>query len=109
MPLYPGTASTTPATPVGAMGLMVTNPSAVPTGYSWVYNSAGKTLPAYTPNTQASAYTGGLLDLLQAARLSDLNTLRVAVENLRVFTENLAKQHNQISRDLAAAGLISTQ
>ncbi len=95
------------ATPVGSMGIMATNPGAVNTGYSWTYNTAAKGFPAYTPNVQNTAFLGGLLDLLQAARLADLNTTRVALENLRVFTENLAKQHNQISLSLAEAGLIS--
>jgi hypothetical protein len=90
------------------MGLLATTPGAVSTGYSWVYSAAAKPLPAYTSAVKSSAYTGGLLDLLQAARLSDVNDLRVAYENLRVFTENLAKQHNQVSLDLAAAGIIST-
>jgi hypothetical protein len=94
-------------TPIGSMGLMAQTPGAVSTGYSWVYNTTAKTFPAYSTNAQSSAFTGGLLDLLQAAKLSDLNAMRVALENLRVFTENLAKQHNQISVDLAAAGIIS--
>jgi hypothetical protein len=94
--------------PIGALGLMATTPASVSTGYSWVYGSAAKSFPAYTPATRSSAYTGGLLDLLQAAKLTDINDLRVAIENLRVFTENLAKQHNQVSLDLAAAGIIST-
>jgi hypothetical protein len=95
------------AVPMGSLGIMATTPAAVPTGYSWTYNTAAKTFPGYTPNTQTTAFTGGLLDLTIAAKLADLNTLRVAVENLRVFTENLAKQHNQVSLDLLAAGLIS--
>jgi hypothetical protein len=94
-------------TPVGSMGLLATTPGAVSTGYSWTYNTAAKAFPAYTPNVQSSAYVGNLLDLTQALRLTDGNALRVALENLRVFTENLAKQHNQVSLDLAAAGLIS--
>lgn len=108
MPLYPPTPGTTTATPMGSMGILVTNPGAIANGYSWTYTSSSKAFPAYTPVPANAAYIGGLLDLLSAARLSDLNALRVAVENLRVFTENLAKQHNQVSLDLAAAGLIST-
>lgn len=96
------------AVPIGALGLLATNPSAVPTGYSWAYSAEQRNFPAYTPDVKSAAFAGGLLDLLAAARLSDLNALRIAVENLRVFTENLARQHNRISLDLAAAGIIST-
>lgn len=92
------------AGPVGFFGV---TPVAQPTGYVWNYAVQDKTLNTYTPNSQASAYTGGLLDLLQAARLTDLNTLRVAVENQRAFTESLAKQHNQLCQDLRAYGLIA--
>jgi hypothetical protein len=95
-------------TPVGAMGLLATNPAAVSTGYSWSYTASAKAFPSYTAQAKTSSYSGGLLDLLQAARLSDLNDLRVAVENLRRFTEALAQQHNAVSLDLAAAGIIST-
>ncbi len=92
----------------GPISFFAATPQTQPTGYSWTYNTSALTLPAYTPNVQSSAYLGGLLDLLQAARLSDLNTLRVAVENLRVFSENVAKQHNHLCQDLVAYGLIST-
>jgi hypothetical protein len=95
-------------TPTGALGLLATNPGAVTSGYAWTYSSKAKTLPAYTSTPLNSAFTGGLLDLLQAARLSDLNTTRAAYENLRVFTESLANQHNQLCADLVAAGIIST-
>ena len=97
-----------PAVPMGSLGLLAMTPASAPTGYSWTYTASTKGFPAYTPNTQSVAFVGGLLDLLQAARLSDLNALRVAVENLRVFAENLAQQHNAISLDLKAQGLINT-
>lgn len=108
MPLYPPPAPVSSATPVGTMGLLATTPSAVTTGYAWTYSTVGKTLPAYTSNVQGTPYAGGLLDLLQAARLTDLNAVRVALENLRVFTESLAAQHNAVNASLLAAGLIST-
>lgn len=94
------------AAPIGALGLLATTPSAMPTGYSWGFVQESKALPAYAANDQSTAYVGGLLDLLSAARLTDLNKLRAAVENLRTLTENTAKQHNQLCRDLIAAGLI---
>ncbi len=93
-------------TPTGALGLLATNPSAVSSGYSWGYSQEAKTLPAYSASTLGTPFGGGLLDLLSAARLTDLNTTRAAYENLRVFTEALAKQHNQLCRDLIAAGII---
>jgi hypothetical protein len=96
------------AVAVGNMGLLATTPANVATGYSWTYGTTNKAFPAYTPNVQTTAYAGNLLDLTQALRLTDGNALRVAVENLRVFTENLAQQHNAISVSLVQAGLIST-
>jgi hypothetical protein len=107
MPLYPPPAPVSSATPVGTMGLLATTPTAVTTGYTWTYATQAKAFPAYISNPQGAAYVGGLLDLLQAARLTDLNAVRVAMENLRVFTENLAQQHNAISIALRDAGLIS--
>lgn len=65
-----------------------------------------RTMGSYTSDPKGSAYTGGLLDLLQAARLSDLNSVRVALENLRVFSENVAQDHNQLIADLKLCGLI---
>lgn len=89
------------------MGILATTPGAVTTGFTWTYNASNKTFPAYTPNVENVAFTGGLLDLLLAAKVTDLNNLRVAVENLRVFAENLAQQHNAVSIDLRNSGLIS--
>ncbi len=88
------------------------NPPSLPTGagagpYVQLYTPTNKTLPAYTSDPKSSAYTGGLLDLLQAARLTDVNALRVAYENLRVMSEALAAQHNQLIGDLKAMGMIS--
>lgn len=93
---------------MGTMGLVATSPGSVPSGYAWGYTASSKVLPPYSALTVPTAFTGGLLDLLQAARLADLNSLRLAVENLRVFTEALAQQHNAISLDLKAMGLINT-
>ncbi len=83
-------------------------PTAVSTGYSWGYTQESKTLPTYSSTSLNTPFVGGLLDLLSAARLTDLNATRAAYENLRQFTEALAKQHNQLCRDLIAAGIIST-
>jgi len=92
--------------PLGDLGILACNPAAVSTGYVWGYTQESKTLPAYTPAVLGSPFLGGLLDLLSAARLADLNTVRVAVENQRAFTEGIAKQHNQLCADLVRAGII---
>lgn len=74
-----------------------------PTAYTQTYATADKTLGAYTPNSQSVAFTGAADS---EAKLVDLNALRTAYENLRVFTEDLAQQHNSMLNDLRALGLI---
>lgn len=91
----------------GPLGFFGATPITQPGVYSWGYATSNRALASYTTNSQSGAYLGGLLDLLQAARLSDLNTLRVAVENLRVFTESVAQQHNAMALDMKALGLIN--
>lgn len=108
MPLNNPQTPVVTGTPTGTLGLMMQSPASVSSGYSWTYSTNAKPFPAYTANVQNVAYTGSLLDLSQAGRLTDVNSLRVAYENLRVFTENLAQQHNAISLDLKAAGIINT-
>ena len=107
MPLInPGTSS---ASLLGLLGLMAATPQDVPAGYAaGGYSSTAKTMPSYAPNVQASAYAGGLLNLLDAARVVDLNALRVAVENQRVFTEGVAQNVNALRTDLQALGLIKS-
>ena len=71
------------------------------------YATADRTLGAYTADDESAAYTG--IDNLQAgtvyATVADLNALRVAVENLRAFTEDVAQHHNAVVDDLQAYGL----
>jgi hypothetical protein len=107
MPLYPPPTSGTGGSFPGPLGFFGAAPVAQPTGYTWAYTTENHALPAYIPNVQSSPFVGGLLDLLQAARLADLNAVRVALENDRVFTERLAQQHNQLCTDLKAMGLIA--
>jgi|SRR5882757_2711082 len=95
-------------TAVGNLGLLAQTPGNIHTGYSWTYGTTNKGLPAYTSNPQTVAYATAPVALLNACTLTDLNTLRTAVENLRVLTENLAAQHNATGASLLAAGLIST-
>lgn len=85
---------------LGALGLMAVNPSAAGTGY------AARSI-TYTPNAQSAVYSGGLLNLLDAARVADLNALRVAVENQRVLTEALASLTVAMRDDLKRAGIIA--
>lgn len=108
MPLYGGTTGAT-GTPVGSMGITSSTPGAVSAGFaSGGYSTSSKTMPSYTANVQNSAFLGGLLDLLQAAKLADLNTLRVAYENSRALSEGAAQQVNALKAELIALGLIST-
>ena len=112
MPLVPppsGSGSGTTGSLLGALGLMATNPSAVPSGYTASgYTTANKTMPAYTSTPTNTAYVGGLLDLLQAARLADLNTLRAAHESVRVLAEATAQQVNALKADLKDIGIIAS-
>lgn len=75
--------------------------------FTETYSTTSWALGAYTPNVQSSAYLGGLLDLLQAARLADLNTLRTAVENLRALTEATTQRTNALVADLRQLGLVA--
>lgn len=79
---------------------------AVP-AFTQTYSAASSTLPAYTaPNTSA-AYVGGLLDLLQAARLSDLNDLRTKLAAVQAHAEATAKVLNAVVDLLQARGIAS--
>lgn len=102
MPLYP------PSSPnlSGPLGFFGATPASQPAGYTSALAMTGKTMNAYTANAQSSAYTGGLLDLLQAAKLSDLNFLRVARETDRALSENTAQVLNQLVADLKALGIL---
>ncbi len=76
-------------------------------GYGMAWTPELRATPAYTATPVPGPFVGGLLDLLSAARLADLNTLRAAVENNRVFAEETRKQLNALVADMTAAGLIS--
>lgn len=77
------------------------------TGYGMSWTTEQRTTPAYVPDSQSTAYTGGLLDLLQAARLTSLNLLRVAVETDRVFAEATRAQLNGLIVDMQSKGLLT--
>jgi hypothetical protein len=101
-------AATTTGLKIGAsgdkLGFYSVTPVARPSAYTQTYATADKTLGAYTANAQSSAYTGAADG---EAKLADLNALRVAYENLRGFTEDLAQQHNSVIDDFQAVGLLA--
>lgn len=78
------------------------------TGFTQTYATADKTLAAYTPDAESGAFTSlgagvaTVLNNTNVAKLDDLNALRVAYENLRAFTEDLAQLVNSIIDDLEA-------
>jgi hypothetical protein len=78
-------------------------PVARPSAYTQTYSTADKTLGAYTSDPESSAYTGAADG---EAKLADLNSLRVAYENLRAFTEDLAAFTNAVVDDLQTVGLV---
>lgn len=88
------------------LGVSRSGARVVLTGYTQSYATADKTLSAYTPDTETAAFTSlgagvaTVLNTTDIAKLSDLNALRVAYENLRAFTEDLAKFVNSIVNDL---------
>lgn len=67
------------------------------------YSTADATLSAYTPDVENVAYTGAADS---EAKLADLNALRVAYENLRLFTEDLANFVNSLVDALQARGTL---
>jgi len=77
--------------------------------YTQTYNTASRTVNAYTPDTESVAYTG--IDNLQLgtvyAQVSDLNTLRVAYENLRTSYDNLIQVVTALIDDGQSTGLIA--
>lgn len=90
----------------GPLGFFGATPTNQPGSYSAGWSSASRSAAAYTPQTLGTPFVGGLLDLLSAARLADLNTVRNAVENNRVFAEETRKQLNALIDDLKTLGLV---
>lgn len=72
------------------------------TAFTQTYSTADPTLSAYTPDSEAIAYTGAADG---EAKLADLNALRVAYENLRAFTEDAVAMLNSVVDNLQANGL----
>lgn len=77
-----------------------------PGPYTTVFAASDRAMGGYTAMARPTTYPVGVLNLLAAAQGADLNDLRAAVENLRVFTESVAKQHVALITDLKSLGLI---
>jgi hypothetical protein len=90
------------------LGFFGTTTSGKPSNYTQTYATADKTLSAYTSDPESGAYTGIATGVggTPYAQLTDLNSLRVAYENLRAFTEDAAQMLNSVVDDLQGLGLV---
>lgn len=90
------------------LGFWNAAPIAQPGPYVQSYTTADRTVSAYAPSVQSTAFVG--VDNSQTgtvyARLADLNALRASYENLRAFTEDVAQALNALIDDLQAMGLV---
>ncbi|WP_165068017.1 hypothetical protein [Paludisphaera rhizosphaerae] len=90
------------------LGFWNATPVVRPGTYTQTYAANTRTLAAYTSAPASTAYTG--LATGQAgtpyAQAADLNSLRSAYENLRVFSENTTQLLNALINDLRAMGLL---
>lgn len=90
------------------LGFYGVAPVARPSAYTQVYITADKTLSDYTQNSQPIPFTG--IDNQQPnqvyAQLDDLNTLRLAYENLRLFAEDAVQMLNSLIDDLQNMGIL---
>jgi hypothetical protein len=82
-------------------------PPARPSPYTQVYTTSTKTLLAYTPVAETTAFSGIASGQTGSpyAQVSDLNNLRGAYENLRQLAENVAQVLNALLNDLRSTGL----
>lgn len=90
------------------LGFWNATPVARPGTYTQAYATSTRSLGGYTPAPATAAYAG--LASGQAgspyAQAADLNNLRSAYENLRVFSENTAQVLNALINDLRSMGLL---
>jgi hypothetical protein len=103
---------TTTGTKIGTattqkIGFWNATPIVQPSAYTQTYNTPARTVNAYTTDAESSAYTG--INNAQAgtpyAQLTDLNSLRVAYENLRASHDNLLQVVTALIDDHQAIGL----
>jgi len=91
----------------GAIGFFGATPVVRAAALTQTHSTADRTLSAYTADNESVAYTG--IDNLQAGtiygQVADVNALRVAYENLRVFAEDLAAFVNALVDDMQGYGL----
>lgn len=73
--------------------------------FTQTYATANATLGAYTPDAETVAYTGATDG---EAQLADLQALRVAYENLRLFTEDLAQFVNALVDEMQVKGIVGS-
>jgi hypothetical protein len=75
--------------------------------FTQTYTTADAALGAYTPDAESTPYVGinGSIGS-NCAAVTDANALRVAVENQRLFTEDLAQFVNALTNALRLAGII---
>jgi hypothetical protein len=92
---------------VHRIGFFNVTPQARPAAYTQTFSTASRTMNAYTSDPESGAYTG--IDNAQVgtvyATVADLNTLRVAYENLRAMSENVQQVVNSIIDDHQGYGL----
>ncbi len=90
----------------GSFGAYGVTPTARPAAYTQTYSTGARTVNAYTTDPESSAYTG--IDNTHAsadyAQLTDVQSLRVAYENLRASHDNLLQVVTQIIDDLQSEG-----
>ncbi|WP_165221961.1 hypothetical protein [Aquisphaera insulae] len=90
------------------LGFWGAAPVVRPGPFTQVYTAAGRTLAAYAPIVETTAFAGIASGQSGSpyAQASDLNNLRAAYENLRGLAENVAQVVNGLINDLRSAGLI---
>lgn len=86
------------------IGFYGVTPVVRPAAYTQTYATTTRTLGPYTSDPESTAYTAPTL-LSESAKLTDLNALRVAYENLRGFVEQLAGVVNSMVDDRQLDGL----
>ena len=93
------------------LGFWGASPVVQPSAYTQVYTTSTKTLAAYTPVVESTAFTGIASGQSGSvyAQVNDLNNLRAAYENLRSLGENVAQVLNALLNDLRSTGLLGAQ
>jgi hypothetical protein len=93
--------------PTQKLGFWSANPVVRPGPYTQVYSTPSKTLGAYSPVVETTAFSGvgSGQGGTPYAQVSDLNNLRTAYENLRQLAENVAQVVNALLNDLRSTGL----